>query len=159
VRTAYDLADEGTLIALLAAAMAGDVGWPAACARVGALLGFGSPAPVDARVAAAVRRVRAAPARCPDLATLAAGVGLSASRLRHLLAAATGVPFRRYRLWCRLRAVVRAAAAGAPLTRAAHDAGFASSAHLSAAFRAMFGLSLTRLHVGRLTLVDLTEGP
>jgi AraC-like DNA-binding protein len=37
--------------------------------------------------------------------------------------------------------VMRTVAAGRSLTQAAHAAGFASSAHLSAAFRRMFGLS------------------
>jgi AraC-like DNA-binding protein len=98
----------------------------------------------------------------PPLATLAATAGVSPSRFAHRFTAATGVPFRRYRTWCRMAAVARAASAGATLTRAALDAGFASSAHLSAAFRAMFGLSPTQLGLGtpvggRLALVELDE--
>ena len=187
-RAAYDLAGEGELVALLDAAARGRRSWPTACTALGAWLGGGAPrvaartagaapsdamrdaagtdaaageaASGDAAVAAAVRRMRDDPAGCPPLATLAAGAGLSPSRFAHRFTAATGVPFRRYRTWCRMAAVVRAATAGATLTRAALDAGFASSAHLSAAFRAMFGLSPTQLGLGttprgRLALVDV----
>jgi hypothetical protein len=57
----------------------------------------------------------------------------------------TGVPFRRYRVWTRMGAAVRALAGGTPLTDAALDAGFSSSSHFSAAFREMFGMTPSRL--------------
>lgn len=58
---------------------------------------------------------------------------------------AVGMPFRRYRLWRRMAVVMQAIAGGESLTAAAHGAGFASSAHLSSAFRAMFGLAPSEL--------------
>ncbi len=67
--------------------------------------------------------------------------GLSASRFRFLFRQAVGMPFRRYRLWKRMAIVMPALAAGDSLTMAAHGAGFASSAHLSAVFKDMFGLA------------------
>jgi AraC-like DNA-binding protein len=75
------------------------------------------------------------------LAALAKAVCLSSSRLAHRFREATGVPLRRYVLWCRLRAAAEAAMRGSNLTEAAHLAGFADSAHLSRTFRAMFGVT------------------
>jgi AraC-like DNA-binding protein len=49
-----------------------------------------------------------------------------------------------------MAAVVRSPSAGATLTEAALDAGFAGSSHLSAAFRAAFGIKPSSL---------LTPGP
>jgi AraC-like DNA-binding protein len=49
---------------------------------------------------------------------------------------------RRYVLWLRLRHVVACVAIG---YTAAHEAGFADSAHLSRTFRSMFGLPLSSL--------------
>jgi AraC family transcriptional regulator len=75
------------------------------------------------------------------LAALAAAAHRSPSRLAHRFRAGTGVPLRRYVLWCRLRAAAEAAMRGSSLTEAAHVAGFADSAHLSRTFRATFGIA------------------
>jgi AraC family transcriptional regulator len=75
------------------------------------------------------------------LAAVAKAVHRSPSRLAHRFSEATGVPLRRYVLWCRLRAAADAAMRGASLTEAAHLAGFADSAHLSRTFRATFGVA------------------
>jgi AraC family transcriptional regulator len=74
------------------------------------------------------------------LAAVAKAMHRSPSRLAHRFSAATGLPLRRYVLWCRLRAATAAAMRGASLTEAAHIAGFADSAHLSRTFRATFGV-------------------
>lgn len=66
---------------------------------------------------------------------------LSESRFLHLFSEHAGLPWRRYLLWRRLQACMRAAFAGSSLTRAAHAGGFSDSAHLSRTFRAMFGLT------------------
>lgn len=73
--------------------------------------------------------------------------GLSASRLRHLFVEQTGLPFKTYLLWLRLTRAVEALAAGATLTQAAHDAGFADSAHFSRTFRRMFGVAPAALRI------------
>lgn len=90
-------------------------------------------------VAAVVRQLDRRPQDCGSVALAARSAGLSVSRFQYLFRAATGVPYRRYRLWRRMALVARLLASGATLTQAALEAGFSGSAHLSAAFRAMFG--------------------
>lgn len=108
-------------------------------------LGVPSRAAGDPRVAKAVRRLDARPQEFEHLADLAAVVGLSPSRFHALFRREVGMPFRRYRLWRRMAVVMRWVATGRSLTDAAHEAGFASSAHLSTTFRDMFGLPPSRL--------------
>ena len=84
--------------------------------------------------------MRDEPHRAHRLAELAEQAGLSASRFLHLFKSETGVPLRRYRIWNRMGAAVRACGEGSSLTEAAHAAGFASSAQFSSAFRDMFGM-------------------
>lgn len=72
---------------------------------------------------------------------------LSTSRFRHLFVEQTGLPFKTYVLWLRLTQAVGRYAAGATLTQAAHQAGFADSAHLSRTFRRMFGIAPASLRM------------
>lgn len=126
----------------------------AACARLIATLEL--PAGKrDPRIGRAVQAMRAAPGDSARLVDLAAAAGLSPSHFQRLFSATTGVVFRRYRLWMRMAEAVTAALRGASLTDAAHNAGFASSAHLSTAFRQMFGMSPSQLVGGRPRLLDL----
>ncbi len=81
------------------------------------------------------------------LREIASGVGLSPSRASHLFVEETGLPFRTYVLWMRLIRAVDAHWGGLSLTEAAHEAGFANSAHLSRTFRRMFGLPATALEM------------
>jgi AraC family transcriptional regulator len=80
----------------------------------------------------------------PDLrmtASEAAGIAcLSDSRFSHLFVERVGLPFRTYVLWRRLAIAVDRMAAGTSLTSAAHEAGFADSAHFSRTFLRMFGI-------------------
>jgi AraC-like DNA-binding protein len=82
-----------------------------------------------------------------SLSDAVAAIGLSPSRLRHLFAAQTGLPFKTYVLWLRIRKAVEAYARGESLTAAAHEAGFADSAHFSRTFRRTFGIPATALRV------------
>lgn len=75
----------------------------------------------------------------------AAGIYLSGSRLRHLFVEQTGLAFRTYLLWLRLVRAVQIYSEGRSLTAAAHDAGFADSAHFSRIFKRTFGLPATTL--------------
>lgn len=89
-----------------------------------------------------VKTLETLKADLPDRVTvpeLAAQAGLSADRFMHLFKDQLGLPVRRYALWLRMFRAVRALAAGLSLTDAAHEAGFADSAHLSRTFRENFG--------------------
>ncbi len=106
--------------------------------RLGLMAGV--RAPLDPRVAAALRMVRSARGVYASSADLARAVGLSVGRFRHLFAGEIGMSYRRYILWLRLYAVLDELLRGASLTTAAHAAGFADSAHLTRTFRRMFGI-------------------
>jgi AraC-like DNA-binding protein len=82
-----------------------------------------------------------------SLVDAARRVALSKDRLRHLFVEQTGLPLRSYLLWLRLTRGIEAFAAGASLTDAAHQAGFADSAHFSRTFRRMFGINAAALQV------------
>jgi AraC-like DNA-binding protein len=99
----------------------------------------------DPRIAALVRDLDERPEDFRSLAEAAEITGLSTSRLRALTRAALGLPLQRYRLWRRMARAMRELAAGESLTTSAYAAGFASSAHLSSSFRAMFGLAPSNL--------------
>ncbi len=79
------------------------------------------------------------------LAEAAATACLSESRFSHLFAAEVGLPFRSYLLWRRLMLAVERISAGSSLTAAAHEAGFADSAHFSRTFHRMFGVPAASL--------------
>lgn len=106
-------------------------------------------APVDQRVIKAIEyvgfRVRA-PVSLADAASAAA---LSPGRFRHLFVQETGTPFRAWLLWLRLNVAIEAAMAGASWTEAAHEAGFADSAHLTRTFKRMFGINPVDLTAAR----------
>jgi AraC-like DNA-binding protein len=104
-----------------------------------------TPMPIDTRIAQAMDLIKRAFPRAPSVATLAGAVGLSPGRLTHLWKDEVGIALRRYILWLRLRHVIARVSVGDSLTDAAHDAGFADSAHLSRTFSSMFGLPLSRL--------------
>ena len=77
------------------------------------------------------------------LGEVAARVGLSASRLGHVFAEQVGVPYPAWRRWLRLQHALGVVRAGGSLTTAAHQAGFADSAHLTRSCRATFGITPT----------------
>jgi AraC-like DNA-binding protein len=76
-------------------------------------------------------------------------IGLSPSRLRHLFVTQTGLAFKTYLLWLRIRRAVELYAAGASLTDSAHSAGFADSSHFSRTFRRTFGVPAASLRLTR----------
>ncbi len=120
------------------------------CASIGiqaAFEGFGllERKPVDARIARVVREIDRQPHAFQSMQNAAEMACLSPSRFRARFSKEVGLPFRRYRLWRRMACVMRAISAGHNLTDAALQAGFASSAHLSSAFKQMFGLSASNV--------------
>jgi AraC-like DNA-binding protein len=147
-RAAFDLVDETAVIAALTGLAEGRLAVRDGRQALGELLGIGTRADTDIRIVAALRRMRDEPDHSHSLTELGQCAGLSASRFLHLFKAETGVPLRRYRLWNRMGAAVGAFHDGMSLTEAAHAAGFASSAHFSAAFREMFGMTPSELLSG-----------
>ena len=144
-RAAFNLINEAAIIETLTGLGEGRMAARDGRQALGELLGIGTRADTDVRIVAALRQMRDEPHRSHSLTELGACAGLSASRFLHLLKAQTGVPLRRYRLWNRMGAAVGAVHDGMSLTEAAHAAGFASSAHFSAAFRDMFGMMPSEL--------------
>ena len=129
---------------------AGRIHLQATARRIGiqdAFSGFGllPKVPGDARIARVVQAVERRPDAFGRMQEAAALACLSPSRFRARFDAEVGLPFRRYRLWRRMALVMHAIAEGKSLTAAALDAGFSSSAHLSSAFKRMFGLSASEL--------------
>lgn len=96
--------------------------------------------PADPRVLAAIAYIQQRVDQQVTLEEVAAIAKLSPSRFRHLFVAETGMPLRTYLLWRRLLHVWTLLMQGETLSRAAHAAGFADSAHLSRTSRTMFGL-------------------
>lgn len=150
-RYAHRVAGQAAYLAALRRLAAGRP-WREASEEIERALDLVTAAGRDARVMAALRRLAEAPAEPHSLASMATQARLSPSRFLHLFKETTGVPFRRYKLWIRMGAAVRALAAGTSLTDAALDAGFSSSAHFSAAFREMFGLTPSQLARARLRI-------
>jgi len=114
---------------------------------VAAIADEGPAAPPDARVQAMIDFTRSNLDRPITLNAAAASVFLSPSRARHLFAANTGLPFKTFVLWQRLERAVELYAMGRSLTEAAHEAGFADSAHLSRTFRKTFGIPASMLEL------------
>lgn len=143
-RCGSGIANETAYLDVLAS-LRGGRPWREARGALASALGLAALAESDDRITKALRHIRDDPAAAHDLDDVAASAKLSPSRFQHLFKEQTGVPFRRYRIWVRMGAAVRAIAAGNTLTEAALAAGFSSSAHFSAAFREMFGLSPSQL--------------
>lgn len=97
-------------------------------------------AALDPRLARALAYIRAHVGHPIALGDVAAAVALSESRFRHLFVAQTGCSFRAYLLWLRINLAIEAVMAGASWTDAAHEAGFADSAHLTRTHKRVFGI-------------------
>lgn len=100
---------------------------------------------LDPRLARALSYIRANIRKPITLGDVASAVALSESRVRHLFVAGTGNSFRAYLLWLRINLAIEAVMSGASWTEAAHDAGFADSAHLTRTHKRMFGIEPTAL--------------
>jgi AraC-like DNA-binding protein len=99
----------------------------------------------DKRVQSVVELIRSHPDHSFSARELAQTIHLSPSRLSQVFKSQVGVPIRRFIVWSRLRTVINHALQGASLTEAAHAAGFSDAAHMSNAFRQMFGFAPSAL--------------
>lgn len=85
----------------------------------------------------------------------AARAGLSSSRLTHLMSESLGPSPVAYRGWFKLRRALRAAlVARLDLTRAAHEAGFADSAHLTRTTKHTMGVAPAAMLPPKVFLAD-----
>ena len=101
------------------------------------LIGFArrEPCGIDPRILRVVDALHESYADIRRVISAAESIGLSASRFQHVFTQQVGVPFRRYRAWCRMRTAIREVVRGSNLTAASHAAGFADQAHFSRQFR------------------------
>ncbi|MBB4133932.1 helix-turn-helix transcriptional regulator [Gordonia humi] len=76
-----------------------------------------------------------------SLGEIAAAVNVSVPHLNRLWRADMGISFPAWVRWTRLRQAARSVGAGASITDAAHEVGFADGAHASRVCREMFGMS------------------
>jgi AraC family transcriptional regulator len=97
--------------------------------------------PLDKRILRATELLHECLGQTINLADIADAVHLSPERFRHLFIKETGIRFRPYVLWLRLESSISSYAAGASLTEASHEGGFADSAHFSRTFKRMFGVA------------------
>ena len=103
------------------------------------------PRAFDPRISQVLGILKSSMPDAPTPQELGEQVELSEGRLIHLFSEQVGVPLRRYVLWLRIRHIVFCLAIGKNLTDAAHEAGFADSAHLTRVFRSMFGLAPSQI--------------
>jgi AraC-like DNA-binding protein len=99
------------------------------------------PPLLDPRIARVIEWLGHNPEDLTALDELVRSDGLSVSRFVHLFSKEVGVPFRRFRIWNRLRAAGSMTLRGANLTDAAISAGFSDSAHFSRLYRETFGVT------------------
>jgi AraC-like DNA-binding protein len=88
-----------------------------------------------------------------SLADVSDQLGLSASRVTHLVGEQLGAPPRAWRSWLRLRDAVERLGDGALVTTAAHAAGFADAAHLSRTCSTSLGIPPSTLRRTRIARV------
>jgi len=108
---------------------------------LGDLVGFAEAraGSVDPRVRRVLGSLRRNYLTFDCVPTAATATNLSVSRFQHVFTQEVGVPFRRYRAWCRMRGAIAAVLDGSNLTDAAHAAGFSDQPHFSREFRRFFG--------------------
>jgi AraC-like DNA-binding protein len=102
----------------------------------------------DARALAAIEAM----AGGDSLVDVGRSLGLSESRVTHLVTEQLGAPPRAWRTWLRLRSAVDLLGDGETVTGAAHAAGFADSAHFSRTCSLSLGIApsaLRKLRIDR----------
>ncbi|MBL7250622.1 helix-turn-helix transcriptional regulator [Alloalcanivorax sp. C16-2] len=97
--------------------------------------------PMDMRVIHIAQKIKKELPLTSTLEELAAEVGVSAHRLRHLFSDKLGISIKSYTLWARMRRAVELIAHGEALSVVAHDVGFSDAAHLTRTLKQFFGLT------------------
>lgn len=115
-------------------------GDPCATEELRARLAFATD-PLPANIAKVVRAMQADPMRRVTQEELVRCLGMERTRALRCFKAATGLTFRRFKLWSALQHAAVSMAGRELVRTAALDAGFADTAHLSRVFSSVFGLS------------------
>jgi AraC-like DNA-binding protein len=103
----------------------------------------------DERILRAVAFVNANLAGPLTLDAVAKEAFLSPTRFRHVFVEQTGTAFRPYVLWRRFLRAWSLMREGAPISAAAHEAGFADAAHLTRTSQRMFGFAPSALLIAK----------
>jgi AraC-like DNA-binding protein len=127
---------KGGLEQLARRSVAGD---PGATAELRARLAFTTD-PLPAKILEVVRAMQADPMRRVTQLELVRYLGMERTRALRCFKAATGLTFRRFKLWSALQHAAVKMAERELVRTAAIDAGFADTAHLSRVFSSVFGL-------------------
>lgn len=96
----------------------------------------------DGRIDRVIDIIKGTEGKRISVGELARSVLLSESRLQHVFKDRTGISIKKYLQWKRLIDGIDAVIKGNDFTFAAHEAGFADSAHMSRTFKEMFGINL-----------------
>jgi AraC-like DNA-binding protein len=127
---------KGSLERLARRSLDGD---PGATAELRARLAFAT-SPLPPKIVEIVRAVQADPMRRVTQDELVRYLGMERTRALRCFKAATGLTFRRFKLWSALQHAAVSMAGRELVRTAAIDAGFADTAHLSRVFSSVFGL-------------------
>jgi AraC-like DNA-binding protein len=111
---------------------------------VGFIRGGGAEPLLDPRIARVIARLDRSPDDLTAVVALAQAEGLSPSYFIDLFGREIGIPFRRFRIWNRVRAALGMTLGGMNLTHAALAAGFTDSAHFARLHRETFGVAASR---------------
>jgi AraC-like DNA-binding protein len=112
---------------------------PGAAEELRARLAFAT-APPSPKIVEIVRAMQADPMRRVTQDELVRYLGMERTRALRCFKAATGLTFRRFKLWSALQHAAVSMARRELVRTAAIDAGFADTAHLSRVFSSVFGL-------------------
>jgi AraC-like DNA-binding protein len=143
-KLSFNLDNEREVIDLLARMPRDAQSWVNTEAHLIRVLGF-IQRHNDPRIVSVVNALLVSPNDKRRAEDWASNIGLSSSRFQHLFKESMGLSFRRFRLWARMRIALKYALQGSSLTEAAMEAGLSSSAHLSTAFKDMFGITPSQL--------------
>ena len=128
---------KGGLERLARRSLGGD---PGATGELRARLAFAT-APLPPKMVEIVRAIQADPMRRVTQDELVRYLGMERTRALRCFKAATGLTFRRFKLWSALQHAAVSMAGRELVRTAAIDAGFADTAHLSRVFSSVFGLA------------------
>lgn len=97
----------------------------------------------DPRISKIISVINCTAEKKISVKVLADKVCLSESRLQHLFKKNMGISIKYFLLWKRIIDGIHIIASGRDFTYSSHEAGFSDSAHMSRAFKEMFGIKLS----------------